>query len=329
MPKGSIVWISDSEDPHFKLVRPHLKEAPIVLDAVRRPMSLSLGGGAQSATHYDRRALVDVRSAWWRRPFQAVEPMVDAHVVAPADSDFAVGAVREYSVGAIREFISLLQGAFPNALWVSDPHAIRRAENKALQLEIAAKVGFPVPETLITSDPEAAQAFLESRPATIIKMLCRPFVAHGGGRFMAFYATRVHGSEHVSLDGLKWAPSIFQQAVDAVYEWRVTVVGEQVFAARIDSEPATIGRPGLRDWRYHVNERGRRFRADTLPGDMHDACLRLTRSFGLQFSAIDLAVDRDGTILFLEINPNGQWGFVEENTGQAIGLAVADLLACG
>jgi glutathione synthase/RimK-type ligase-like ATP-grasp enzyme len=52
----------------------------------------------------------------------------------------------------------------------------------------------------------------------------------------------------------------------------------------------------------------------------------MTRALGLKFSAIDLVVDVHGDVWFLELNPNGQWGFVELATGQPIGAAMAALL---
>ena len=52
----------------------------------------------------------------------------------------------------------------------------------------------------------------------------------------------------------------------------------------------------------------------------------LTETFGLRFAAIDLAVEEDGQYVFFEINPNGQWAWIEQITGQPIAAALADEL---
>ena len=46
----------------------------------------------------------------------------------------------------------------------------------------------------------------------------------------------------------------------------------------------------------------------------------------LGFGAIDLIQDRDGAHWFLEINPNGQWAWIETRTGQPIATAIVDWL---
>ena len=314
---SSMVWVSNAEDPHFEFVRPHLQEEPIVVDPARRPLTIVHAGG-HATTIYDGRELKNIRSVWWRRPYEMTQPLVDGNVTPEH---------REYSLRSIREHIRLLQTAFPEAGWVSDPYTIRRGEDKSLQLELAAAVGLRSPDTVITSDRAVGLAFLQAHPATIVKTLCPPFVTDD--RFVGYYARRVHGADRVDLTHLRWGPSIFQQAIDAIADLRVTVVGDEVFTARIDADPATVGQAGLRDWRYHANERGQRFYPSELPAATRDACLELTRRLGLRFGAIDLVLDRDEAIFFLEINPNGQWGFIEEDTHQPIGAALAGLLERG
>jgi len=52
----------------------------------------------------------------------------------------------------------------------------------------------------------------------------------------------------------------------------------------------------------------------------------MTRDYGLEFSAIDLARHIDGTYVFFELNPNGQWAWVEQLTGLPLRYRLADLL---
>jgi len=55
----------------------------------------------------------------------------------------------------------------------------------------------------------------------------------------------------------------------------------------------------------------------------------LMRRLGLVYGAIDLRLTPDGRYVFLEINPAGQFLYVEQQTGQPIAAALAALLAAG
>ena len=56
---------------------------------------------------------------------------------------------------------------------------------------------------------------------------------------------------------------------------------------------------------------------------------RLMEDLGLAFAAIDFRRDADGRWWFLDLNPAGQWRFVERRTLQPITAALAALLARG
>ncbi|MCA1693463.1 MAG: hypothetical protein LC749_01330 [Actinobacteria bacterium] len=109
----------------------------------------------------------------------------------------------------------------------------------------------------------------------------------------------------------------------AAWELRVTVVGDQVFACRIESQVTESTRI---DWRRYDLENTPHV-AHRLDPDIERRCVVLTRHFGLEFSAIDLIVTADGETVLLELNPNGQWAWIEELTGLPISAAIADVLA--
>jgi hypothetical protein len=66
-----------------------------------------------------------------------------------------------------------------------------------------------------------------------------------------------------------------------------------------------------------------------LPDRLEKALLSYLDHLGLVSGSFDLAVDRDGEHHWLELNPNGQWGWLEEKTGLEMSAAFADLLAGG
>lgn len=62
---------------------------------------------------------------------------------------------------------------------------------------------------------------------------------------------------------------------------------------------------------------------------MRESITRLVSDLGLAFGAIDLTVTPGGDQIIPEINPTGQFGFVEERAGLPIFNAVAELLTYG
>jgi glutathione synthase/RimK-type ligase-like ATP-grasp enzyme len=129
----------------------------------------------------------------------------------------------------------------------------------------------------------------------------------------------VESSDLDELESVRFAPVIFQEYVDGV-DLRVTVVGHKIFAAEIDA----------RKTRYPVDMRmvvgDASVRPTKLPSKIEKLLMKLQRRLGLYYGAIDIRRTLQGEYFFLEVNPAGQWLFVEQRTGLPISQAVADLL---
>ena len=98
---------------------------------------------------------------------------------------------------------------------------------------------------------------------------------------------------------------------------RVTVVGDELFAAAASLDDATYAL----DIRFNP---GIAYRPHSLPGDVEASILRLMQSLRLEYGALDLRLTPDGQYVFFEINPAGQFLYVEYSSGQPITAALAD-----
>jgi len=114
-------------------------------------------------------------------------------------------------------------------------------------------------------------------------------------------------------------PCIFQQEIKKKLELRVTVIGKEVFCAQVDSQKSMESRT---DWRREKNK----FESFNLPIDVAEMCVSLVEKLGLRFGAIDLILTPDDSFVFLEINPNGQWVWIETETGLKISEALINEL---
>lgn len=310
-----VLVITSHQDAHIDFVRPHLKSDMLVISPYSWSKNQEL-----SYLHYKQKDVVawgdkllsNIHSVWYRKPEVDWRELVD-------------NEYKRYSYSAQITHTEALYSQFSSAIWISDYYAINRASNKPLQLRVAESVGFRVPDTLATASEMAAAQFIKQYPAVIVKSLANIFPAIGD-KFLFFPATKVTKGQKINLKGLRSAPAIFQQAVETTADIRVTVIGRKVFSAQVyDTEIG--GYPRIRDWRIAHTAGQTHFEAHKLPLALKSQCIHLVDKLGLRFGAIDLVVDKKGHYWFLEINPNGQWAFVEKDTGQPMGRTLARLLA--
>jgi len=203
------------------------------------------------------------------------------------------------------------------ALWINSPARDAAASHKPYQLAIAQRLGLEIPQTMMTSDPEEARAFWRECDGDVIY---KQFIALPE----AWSETRKLGEAETKVadETIRLAPVIFQRHVAAVADLRVTIIGDEVFAAAVD----------VRDLDYDVDVRlnlNAKHVAHDLPDDIADKLRAMMRRLGLVYGAIDLRLTADGLYIFLEINPAGQFLYVEQQTGQPITAALAARLAAG
>lgn len=252
-----------------------------------------------------------IGSVWYRRP----EPFSLSGGLGSEEREFAY-----------HECVSVMQGAWRSfdAFWVNHPDRIRVAESKPLQLTLAGRLGFTVPRTVFTNDPDEVRALWEECGGAIVYKTMTQGVL-GRELQRSVYTNRV-GAEHLArADLLRNAPGLFQEEIPKVADLRITVIGDRLFPVEIRSQTDPDARV---DWR-----RGEVPRMEHVPCEVPDtvarACLALDRSLGLAYSAIDMVLTPDGRYVFLEINPSGQFGWIESVTGLPLIETLADLLVAG
>ncbi|MFF0445129.1 ATP-grasp ribosomal peptide maturase [Streptomyces sp. NPDC004609] len=257
----------------------------------------------QARTPSQTADLSRVRSVYWRRPEWPPFPHL-----SPDDSRFAVAQVR-YGLGGTLY-------ALDGPLWVNHPLRMAAADYKPAQLVLAQQLGFTVPLTLVTNDPVQAREFIRVQGDTIFKTLrWTPYTRDGVP--MTGWADPVTAEE--IDDSVRVTPHLFQARVDKVADLRVLVVGRHTFAVRIDSE--------LLDWRKNYS--ALTYTVERLPDLVDKALHSCLDRLELVSGSFDLAVDRAGDYWWLELNPNGQWGWLETETGLPMSKAFADLLMQG
>lgn len=318
-----ILILSDPNDAHIPFVTKHLKHTFTTIDAGSlldgKGLSYAINHG-DPVIDYDGIDLSTIKSVWYRKPRN-----LRRDLTLPVEEHY-----QEYSRSALRAHLEQLCSLLDHAFWLSDYYALLRANNKMLQLKMAKMHGFTVPQTLLTSSAARAKKFVDEMGVAVTKGISGQWPQRTTENTQEIFFTRLIKSAPISnYEGLHLAPALFQQAITPAFDVRVTVVGRRVFATRINLTKTC--HPEVLDWRIgHMQGMGDlQFQPYELSYELENQCIGLVKGLGLAFGALDFVCDKKGKLWFLEINPNGQWAFIEEKTRQPIGKEIARLLDRG
>ncbi len=253
----------------------------------------------------------EVTGVWYRRP---------------ADFQFPPEFSPAVHVFAEQESRATIMGLWQllDCIWVNHPERNREAELKLKQLRVASEVGLEIPKTLVTNNPEDAERFFRRTAKSggvIIKRLGGGIVLDGD-QGSAIYTSLVSKSDMEDIERVRYTPALFQEYVPKDFELRIVVVGDKVFPVEIHSQRSEKAKI---DWRKDTLNL--LHKPHNLPDEISKKVINLVHRLGLNFGAIDIILTPDQRYVFLEVNPNGQWGWVEDLTGLPISDAIIDLLS--
>ncbi len=254
----------------------------------------------------------EVSAVWYRRI------AIGARIPTTMDKQ-----LRQASIGECR---ATIQGAIAS---ISGFHLdrvmnIRLAENKQLQLQVAQGIGLETPHTLTTNNPQTVKKFAQDcEQGLIAKMLSSFAIYDSLGEENVVFTNSVSSEDLDNLDGLHLCPMTFQEKVPKALELRTTIVGKQVFTAAIDSQVLQKARY---DWRREGIALVNAWQPYSLPEDIEKKLLQLMAYFRLNYGAIDIILTPDNRHVFLEINPVGEFFWLEKTPGLPISRAIAQTL---
>ncbi|GAA0392124.1 ATP-grasp ribosomal peptide maturase [Streptomyces luteireticuli] len=305
-----VVTEADDQTADLVIAELHRRNVPVI-----RFNPGDIGGGLVVSARYGVRPvgqvrtpsrsadLADIRSVYWRRP-----TWPDFEHLDEPDARFAAAQVRHGLGGVLY--------ALHDCLYVNHPLRNYEAEYKPLQLAVAQRFGLNVPPTLISNDLDAVRAFIASHGEVVHKVL-RWTPYRQGATGLTTWTEPV--TEDELDESITVVPHLFQARVDKAADLRVVVVGGKAFAIRIES--------GLLDWRTDYDALS--YSVVELPPRLEKTLIAYLEHFRLASGSFDLCVDREGDFHWLELNPNGQWGWLEDQTGLKLAAAFAELLMRG
>ena len=127
--------------------------------------------------------------------------------------------------------------------------ALSLANRKPYQLLLAQQVGLTVPKTVITNNPAAVEKLFDqaNNERVIFKTMGRLYIPPDK---QVFTVEVPRGLPSRFSDSITKCPAIFQELVERKADLRITIVGREVFAVRIDSQTLEEDN-GRLDWRRY------------------------------------------------------------------------------
>lgn len=209
------------------------------------------------------------------------------------------------------EFFENFFAHVPIERWMNHPSLNAKASRKLEQLSTAATLGIKVPDTLVTQQPTDLRAFYAKHGGRLIaKPLASGYVERGNDEADSLiYTNQLRASDMEDLADLSVCPTLFQEFVEKDYDVRITVVDSEVTAVKMvakendGTQRCDIRRNNMVDVTHSQIE---------LPAHISSGIGALVKRYSLRFAAIDMIVSVAGEWLFLEINPNGQWAWIDQ-----------------
>jgi len=255
-----------------------------------------------------------LRSVWFRRHRLPRMP----GSMGPADEEYCLREADWFVKGVLYSFTASEE----NLAWMNHPSNAQFAESKIYQLTVANSLGLKIPSTLVSNNPEEIREFFDECSGSVIAKPLRLGYFDHGDRQTCVYTVQIRREDLADNSPLQLAPVIYQGLISKKCDVRVTVVGDRLFAAAIDSQSVPSA---VTDWRQA--DTGKLPHAvHTLPDSIQAKCLELMQALGLSYGAIDLILTPENEYVFLEINPGGQLVWLEDRLSFPISATIANWL---
>jgi hypothetical protein len=258
----------------------------------------------------------DVTAVWERRP------------VAPTTLPFEnLPEINKHNLAEARGFLTFLSYYLKDVFSLGSAVYDRVAASKMLQLKTAKALGVKTPDACFSNRKEAVLNFAEKYEYLVLKSIENDNVWLNDEYEYVFYAQKVKSSDLFDKPDEMFSQTVsfVQNYIEKQFELRITVVDKTVFACKIDSQLLDDDK-GKIDWRQGYDY-GLQHSVFDLPPDIADFCLQYLEQMNLHFGCFDMIVTPQNEYVFLECNPNGQWLWIELETGMKISEAIAKTLS--
>lgn len=305
----NVLIVTEPDDVHAVLVKLALERKKVRCDLLfsadmpskqKNSMSISndkfswrtLSSSEDRVSRYDKH--FDV--IWWRR----------------AQRPYIPESIHEDDISFVRRENAIYHDSIPyildnKAWWVNPIASHQKTRSKIIQLKTAQHCGFKLPETLVSNSPEEIRDFMRRHEEVIYKPFCPKVWSEPNG-IKIIYTDKISEDDLPSDNLLQMVPGIYQQYINKKYEIRATCFGSMICAVTIDSQTHPLG---ITDWRK-IPGHELALAEIVLPNAIKSKLIQFMKKMGIVFGCFDFIVTPEDDIIFLEVNEQGQFLWVEQ-----------------
>ncbi|MEK6261858.1 MAG: hypothetical protein AABP62_24940 [Planctomycetota bacterium] len=241
---------------------------------------------------------------WWRR-FRSPVP------AKSLGESKGRGSVPDYAVRSTQQTIKgLVLGASSRVTLINDPFLEDRANVKPYQLKAAEQAGLLVAPTLISNRPDSILRFVRHHWDAGHDVVYKSVASN---QLVAF-TQQLKEADLEKLSAASHCPTIFQRRVPG-FDVRIAVTASRMFALGEHSSEVDVRLDNNSTYLpYELSQENERL------------IRRLHQILGLTFASYDFKCDAEGRLWFLEVNPSGQWLWLEVEGGFPLSAVVASML---
>ena len=312
-----VLIVGDEEDPHIKgvceILKNNLQEYLILNPYNPNNSSVSLEFEPFKVIFGDSTREIysdDVGAIWWR-----FKPKMRFEEKTMDDVEIEKFVTREWM-----GILSALEDFLEDKFWINPRSVDTKIRNKPYQLSIASSSELKIPKGIITNNFAHVMDLNSQHNPLIYKPLSYLIIPSDR---LILYANLLSNEELVAASqNISRAPSIYQEYIEKDYELRITVIGEDIYPVKIYSQ---TNENTIIDWRK--DQLNLEYELVSLDPEFEESLRNLHNNFNLIYGAYDFIVTPEGEHVFLEVNPVGQWLWLEEELGLDISQSIADLLS--
>jgi hypothetical protein len=243
-----------------------------------------------------------------------------------AISDTAENTEHAFNHRELLETLRSIWRMIPKERWLNHPEMLWLANNKVKQLMVARDIGFSIPDTLISSKSKEVSDFARTHGQDVIAKAVKNGFLHSKNSTTLIFTSSLDTADHDSIATADTVvPAMLQPRLNKELDIRITIVGQSIFSVALLSQEHAETSTDWRTWDL-VDGIDLVHKHIELPVEITRMCLELNRRLQLRFSCVDMVLTKSGDYYFLEVNPNGQWAWIEDLVGLPIRDAIIDEL---
>lgn len=195
-------------------------------------------------------------------------------------------------------------------------------QNKIRYISASSTKILKKPKTIISNNRKSLLEFFRSFNSPVILKTLHQMQLSVDSESTMLLASIVQEDDFLEFQQTNECPIFLQEYINKAYDVRITIVGDRIFACKIDATNSDAGRV---DWRAYDLANTPHTKYD-LSSVVSEEIIRICRQMNLHYATIDLCIDQSGNYYLLDINPFGRYLWIEDAIGAPITDAIANLL---